>query len=419
MIFKNKLICLLTAAAALTCCSGCMLSGTNINDNSDIIRTHESTSSIYISDDSISGVTDNSTELHDENSISEIINYYTSSLNKKELTVFSEIYSGIMAYQKEIDIKGGIIKADDIGDFLTFLTSVCSEIHHLSGNYGLYTDENGFVTGLEMNYSRSKETGKAELDVLNKKITQICGKVSSLSDYDKIKFLHDYIVKNCSYDPNGKNIYSAYGCLIDGKAVCEGYSKAFAMLCEKAGIPCINIMGEATNKKNKVESHMWNMIMLNGCWYHIDVTWDDPKNLFDDDYVRYDYFNVNDDMIKSDHRSISNKYMDYPNSDETKENFFIKQGLYLFNNIDSKPMIEKTVRNCLLNSEKYIRFRCESDDKYQSVINEMFNKSDNNSGFFEILESIVNEIGANISTEEYSIVENDTTKVITIQLKDK
>ena len=40
-------------------------------------------------------------------------------------------------------------------------------------------------------------------------------------------------------------------------------------------------------------------------------------------------------------------------------------------------------------------------------------------GFFEILESIVNEIGANISTEEYSIVENDTTKVITIQLKDK
>lgn len=201
MIFKNKLICLLTAAAALICCSGCMLSGTNINDNSDIIRTHESTSSIYISDDSISGVTDNSTELHDENSISEIINYYTSSLNKKELTVFSEIYSGIMAYQKEIDIKGGIIKADDIGDFLTFLTSVCSEIHHLSGNYGLYTDENGFVTGLEMNYSRSKETGKAELDVLNKKITQICGKVSSLSDYDKIKFLHDYIVKNCSYDP--------------------------------------------------------------------------------------------------------------------------------------------------------------------------------------------------------------------------
>ena len=124
-------------------------------------------------------------------------------------------------------------------------------------------------------------------------------------------------------------------------------------------------------------------------------------------------------MIKSDHRSISNKYMDYPNSDETKENFFIKQGLYLFNNIDSKPMIEKTVRNCLLNSEKYIRFRCESDDKYQSVINELFNKSDNNSGFFEILESIVNEIGANISTEEYSIVENDTTKVITIQLKDK
>lgn len=56
--------------------------------------------------------------------------------------------------------------------------------------------------------------------------------------------------------------------------------------------------------------------------------------------------------------------------------------------------------------------------KYQSVINDLFSKSDNNSGFFSILENAVDEIGVQVSTDEYSIVENNNTKVITIQLKE-
>ncbi|MDE6149444.1 MAG: hypothetical protein K2F81_05040 [Ruminococcus sp.] len=420
MTFKNKLICLSTAAAAFLCCSGCVLNGTSIGDNSYIAQTHVSHASTYIADGSIHEQNNSKTEyLSDTYNFSKIINYYTSSISEKELKVFNEICTGIMEYQTEINIDSGVISSDEIGDFLTFLTSACSQIHQLSGNYGLYTDENGFVTGLEMNYSRSKKTGENELASLNEKIAQICEKASSLSDYDKIKYFHDYIVQNCQYDANGENIYSAYGCLIDGKAVCEGYSKAFAMLCEKSGIPCINIMGEASDEKNEVQSHMWNMVNLSECWYHIDVTWDDPKNLFGDDYIRYDYFNVNDDMIKSDHKSITNKYMDYPTAYEINENFFIKQGLYLFDNIDSKSIIEQSVKKCLLNAEKYIRFRCESEDKFQSVINDLFNKSDNNAGFFEILENTVTELGANVSFEEYSIVENNATKVITIQLKEK
>lgn len=324
-----------------------------------------------------------------------------------------------MNYQTEIDIDSGIVNVNDIGDFLTFLTSVCSEIHQLSGNYGLYTDDNGYVTGLEMNYSRNKKVGMKELFVLNEKIDQICQNASSFSEYDKIKYFHDYIVQNCSYDANGKNIYSAYGCLIDGKAVCEGYSKAFAMLCQKSGIPCINILGEAMDEKNKTQSHMWNMVNLDGDWYHIDTTWDDPKNLFGNNYIRYDYFNVNDDMVKSDHKPISNKYMNYPKANETDKNLFIKQELYIYDNNDSKSVVEQIVKKCLLNGEEYIRFRCQSEEKYQSVINDLFNKSDNNSGFFSILENAVNEIGVQVSTDEYSIVENDNTKVITIQLKEK
>lgn len=82
-------------------------------------------------------------------------------------------------------------------------------------------------------------------------------------------------------------------------------------------------------------------------------------------------------------------------------------------------MLNKLFKKCLLNGEEYIRFRCQSEEKYQSVINDLFNKSDNNSGFFSILENAVNEIGVQVSTDEYSIAKNNNTKVITIQLKEK
>lgn len=419
MISVNKLI-YLSAAAALLCCSGCMFKGTNIEDNKDIFETYKSAASVYISDKSESEITENKVETsYNITDYSKNIGYYTSSFTEKEQNAFNEIYNGIMDYQTEIDIDSGIVNVNDIGDFLTFLTSVCSEIHQLSGNYGLYTDDNGYVTGLEMNYSRNKKIGTKELFVINEKIDQICENASSLSEYDKIKYFHDYIVQNCKYDANGDNIYSAYGCLIEGKAVCEGYSKAFAMLCKKSGIPCINILGEAKDEKNQIQSHMWNMVNLDGSWYHIDITWDDPKNLFGNNYIRYDYFNVNDDMIKSDHKPISNKYMNYPKANKTDKNLFIKQGLYIYDYSDSKSVVEQIVKKCLLNGEEYIRFRCQSEKKYQSVINDLFSKSDNNSGFFSILENAVDEIGVQVSTDEYSIVENNNTKVITIQLKEK
>lgn len=412
MTIKAKIICFSTAAAALLSCSGCVLDGTHIGINTETDNINNNSASIYTIDNS---VTENINSIE----TSQIIDYYTSTLAENERKVFNEIYSGIMAYQKDIEITNGVIDKESIGDFLTFLTSVCSEIHHLSGDYGLYTDSNGYVTGLEMNYSRSKDQGDNELKTLNEEISQICEKTLLLSDYDKVKYFHDRIAGKCNYSTNGNNIYSAYGCLIENVAVCEGYSKAFALLCNKSGIPCINIMGEASDENGKLQSHMWNMVKLDSKWYHIDVTWDDPKNAFGDDYIRYDYFNVNDEMIKSDHTPIANRYMDYPKADSIDENYFIKQGLFLFDNSDNTEMIKYAINDCLNDMGKYIRFRCESEEKYQSVIKEMFSDEDNHSGFFSLLEEAVNESGASVSFEEYSLVENNATKVITIKLKSK
>ena len=98
------------------------------------------------------------------------------------------------------------------------------------------------------------------------------------SSYKNIKIIHDYLVDNIEYDEtyNGNGTYSIYGALIEKKCVCEGYAKAFKYLANSAGIECEMVQGTATNSSGVTEKHAWNCVNLDGTWYYIDATWDDP-----------------------------------------------------------------------------------------------------------------------------------------------
>lgn len=96
---------------------------------------------------------------------------------------------------------------------------------------------------------------------------------------DKLRALHDYLIKNCQYDTeaaadgskvNGADApFTAYGALVDGKAVCAGYARAFTLLCQGAGLDAIYVVDAGMN-------HGWNAVRLEGETYFIDCTFDDP-----------------------------------------------------------------------------------------------------------------------------------------------
>lgn len=98
------------------------------------------------------------------------------------------------------------------------------------------------------------------------------------NEYQNIKNVHDYLVETIDYDEtiSQQNIYDIYGALINKKCVCEGYAKAFKYLMEAIDVPCVIVAGEGTNSDGNTENHAWNYVQLNGIWYAIDCTWDDP-----------------------------------------------------------------------------------------------------------------------------------------------
>ncbi|MBQ3301573.1 MAG: cell wall-binding repeat-containing protein, partial [Eggerthellaceae bacterium] len=99
---------------------------------------------------------------------------------------------------------------------------------------------------------------------------------SNASNVNKVKAVHDWLVRKCAYDTEaaeygpdvwGYNAWTAYGALVDGYAVCQGYSLAFIAAMNKLGF-------EATYVTQA--DHGWNRVCVNGKWYNVDVTFDDP-----------------------------------------------------------------------------------------------------------------------------------------------
>ena len=101
----------------------------------------------------------------------------------------------------------------------------------------------------------------------------------------QIKYVNKYLAENIKYDYGSlenrvdQSVDTAYGGLVNGKALCEGYSRAFKAVMDRLGIPCVVVLGSARSNVTLLDmeqgyrSHAWNAVKADGLWYGVDVTW--------------------------------------------------------------------------------------------------------------------------------------------------
>ena len=150
---------------------------------------------------------------------------------------------------------------------ITYGNSVRYEVYMGNGDNSTYLEQ-GFYSNQDVN--RALENIDS---VANGIISTLDG-----STYNKIKKVHDWLVDNISYSSSvsGNNSYNIYGAFINKSVVCEGYAESFKYIMDKIGVPCIIVTGTAENSEGTIENHEWNYVQIDGKWYAIDVTWDDP-----------------------------------------------------------------------------------------------------------------------------------------------
>lgn len=237
-------------------------------------------------------------------------------------------------YTLTVDVSDFNITTDDFYDYYTIISNILLDtpeffyVNLSSGiGYGYEYTENESVEhiiNIWLILKYSPEETETELRNFKLEAERIISDIQEKAetDFDRALLAHDYIVENCEYD-NDLKLRGANDVLLRKKAVCQGYSSAYKYLLKNMGINCVN----AYDTK---EEHEWSLIELDGNWYHVDVTHDDPvPNRLG--YVSHEYFLITDEEIKRANNGSGNSSWD-------------KEGIYV---CDDKTYSDAVWRNAV------------------------------------------------------------------------
>ena len=170
---------------------------------------------------------------------------------------------------------------------------------------------------------QARQRFEAALDSMLEGIT------GETSEFERELMLHDRLAGVVTY-VDSDNAHNAYGALVEGKAVCEGYAEALQCLLHRAGIQSLIVLGSSVNPSTgAAEGHAWNMVKIDGSYYHTDLTWNDQgRRLY------HAYFNQSDVVIKEDHSIAATAFALPTCTSQTANYFVVKGGLLTEYNVD-------------------------------------------------------------------------------------
>lgn len=149
-----------------------------------------------------------------------------------------------------------------------------------------------------MTYRMSRDEESWVVDEIKRLLQQIT--TPTMSEVEKVGAVHDYIVRAHDYEmETDGSPFTVYTFMHEKQGVCMAYALLFEKMMEQLAIPCYYVVGHADGEGDM--GHAWNMVQLDGEWYHVDVTWNDIGKRTNHE-IRYRYFLRSDDFMKGDHQ---------------------------------------------------------------------------------------------------------------------
>lgn len=189
-------------------------------------------------------------------------------------------------------------------------------------------------------------------------------------DYEKVKYLYEYLISHTDYELESADSQNICSVLLNGRSVCQGYAKAFQLLCQRSGIPAFLVTGTVNG-----QGHAWNLVAVDGQWYYVDPTWGDasyrqeesgyPQSAYP--AVNYDYFCVTTEQISRTH--VFGGGQTLPFCDAVQAQYYRREGLYL-EQADLEQIAAIFERAAQQNAE-LVTFQCADEDVYKEVYHQL------------------------------------------------
>ena len=309
----------------------------------------------------------------------EYTRFYYQALSDEKKLIYKKLYEGFKKQKKMIEIHADkrSISPKDIFDIAVYVYNDTPAFYYLDmTKYACSITPFGYIYSQDYIYNSQKIR---DFDQKLESVLNIFKRehiTPQMTDYQKEKAIHDYLVKNVVYHhealDSSSHTYEAFnvlGPLLQKRGVCWGIACAFKLLCDYCEIKSFVVIGKSISQQDNME-HAWNMVKINGETFHVDVTWD-LKDKGDISFC-YDYFNLDDKLIRMDHICENTLY---PKCISIKENFYYKNHLY----VKSIGELITYISNRLQKNAHYIVVKLANDipseEKIASAIKEAFTRA--------------------------------------------
>ena len=180
-------------------------------------------------------------------------------------------------YESSVDVSDiGITRDEAYNGGINTVINSHPEIIGIAGTSYYYSPSTNLVTKIVITYTSNAREEQQKLDAaineLNSRVD-----ISGMTDEEIVLAYHEYLTSTVAYayaaylqgSLGGAHEYDMYGALVNHSSVCQGYAETMFYLLKKAGLSCAIASSQNIN-------HAWNIVKVNGKWYHVDATWDDP-----------------------------------------------------------------------------------------------------------------------------------------------
>lgn len=232
---------------------------------------------------------------------------------------------------------------------------------------------------------------KKRVEAMEKTVQKILKESADcIGEYEKVRYVYEYLVKNTQYVQNAPDNQNICSVLLGGSSVCQGYAKTMQYLLERMGIRAIL----ATGSVDGGQEHVWNIVRIDGAYYHVDVTWGDASyinaNANDTNSsdggrqgsggaaeaegqaprINYEYLCVPDGQLFQTH--CPDSVVALPKCASMSANYYVREGLY-FEDADMERA-KQLFSQAYEEKKEYVTFKCADGQTYQKLKKELIEK---------------------------------------------
>lgn len=319
-------------------------------------------------------------------------NYAYTQLDESAKTCYREIYAILSDMLEKVELTS--TDPDEVDLAFRAVMVDHPEIFYVKGySIGKYMSGNilkkiafsGTYTIPEDKVAAKREEVDAYADNV------IAGCPEDAGEYEKIKYVYDYLIDNNDYVVDSDNNQNILSVVENGKTVCQGYTKMMQLILNRMGIFCTLVNGRACGRNGVPDQddlgntdpaewggHVWNIVRCNGMYYNVDVTWGDAAiklmntdgSVSHDIDINYELFLVDDASLFTTHEAEPVVRM--PRCNSMEDNYYQHEGLY-FTGVDPDQFY-RAFESGFSAGERILFIKCSSSDVYESVHEHLFDE---------------------------------------------